>query len=210
MKDKVLLEKRRIDARVGFEARMHQANAPATSAGLTSCPPDAMGYMANSDRFHSDTAGEEYALRQEVLRKKNQATEFRRNQIINREEERWKQIEQQRHEDEEREKRMRELGLACKRNTSNVSYNILNLQYSQNTSGEQQKYVDDMVRFKAQIRSRDLVVHGGSRAPYNIISGEPRDIPAPLTAAHAPRAPGASNEIDSARRERDSRQADYR
>jgi hypothetical protein len=79
--DKVLLEKSRLDQRVGYEARLQQANAPTTSSLLTSCISEGAGYISNADRFHSDTAGEEYAARQEALHKKNRAIEFRRNQV---------------------------------------------------------------------------------------------------------------------------------
>lgn len=175
--DKVLLETRRINARVGHEARLHQANAPACSAMLTSCPTTAAGYISNSDRFHSDTAGEERESRQEIIHKKQRAIEFRRNQSMNREEQRWEKIENVRAEEDERSRRLREEGMACKRNTSNVHYDILNLQYSQNTGGEEQKYADDMVRFRSQVRSTNLVISGDTRAHYNIISGAPRSMP---------------------------------
>jgi hypothetical protein len=79
--DKVLLEKSRLNQRVGYEARQQQANAPTTSSLLTSCVSEGAGYISNADRFHSDTAGEEYAARQEALHKKNRAIEFRRNQV---------------------------------------------------------------------------------------------------------------------------------
>jgi len=59
VKDKVALEKSRINVRVGFSARMHQKNAPATSAMLTQFEKGGAGYISNSDRFHTDTAGEE-------------------------------------------------------------------------------------------------------------------------------------------------------
>ena len=61
-----------------------------------------------------------------------------------REEDRWQQIELKKKDDEEYVRRLRDDGLACKKNTSNVAYDILNLQYNQDTSGEQQKYEDDM------------------------------------------------------------------
>ena len=80
LKDKVALEKNRISQRVGFEARMHQQNAPETSALLTSCKSDAVGYLSNSDRFHTDTVGEEFARRQELIQKRYQSNDFRRNQ----------------------------------------------------------------------------------------------------------------------------------
>ena len=39
------------------------------------------GYLSNSDRFHSDTVGEEYALRQEALAKQMKIQEFKRNMV---------------------------------------------------------------------------------------------------------------------------------
>ena len=81
-KDKVALEKSRINSRVGHEARMHQQNAPETAAGLVSCRTDAAGYLSNADRFHSDTAGEAFHERQNELEKKKRAEEFRRNKVI--------------------------------------------------------------------------------------------------------------------------------
>jgi hypothetical protein len=60
---------------------LHQANAPPTSAGLVTCVENGAGYISNSDRFHTDTAGEEYALRQEMHRKREMALEFRKKQV---------------------------------------------------------------------------------------------------------------------------------
>ncbi|RYG68019.1 hypothetical protein EON64_06110 [archaeon] len=51
--------------------------------------------------------------------------------------------------EEERIQKLREEGSKAKKNTSNVAYDILTLQYAQNKDGEQQKYVDDMVRYRA-------------------------------------------------------------
>ena len=67
--------------RVGHEARMHRENAPETSAGLTACIDGGAGYLADADRFHTDTVGEEYQRRQEEIRKKERAIAFRRNQV---------------------------------------------------------------------------------------------------------------------------------
>lgn len=80
-KDKVALEKERIGARVGIEARMHQANAPSSSAGLTACVEGGAGYLSNSDRFHSDTCGEEYLLRQEQIRRTKETVAWHKRQV---------------------------------------------------------------------------------------------------------------------------------
>jgi hypothetical protein len=81
LKDKVALEKGRINQRVGWQARMHQQNAPESSALLTSCKSGAAGYLSNADRFHTDVVGEEYALRQQDLQRKFAANEYKRNKV---------------------------------------------------------------------------------------------------------------------------------
>jgi hypothetical protein len=60
---------------------MHQNNAPENSAGLTACIEGGAGYITNSDRFHTDTSGEEYAHRQQVIEKKKQVETLRREVV---------------------------------------------------------------------------------------------------------------------------------
>jgi hypothetical protein len=177
MKDKVLLEKSRIALRVGHAARMQKANAPATSAGLTSCEENAAGYISNADRFHSDTAGEEYENRQVEIGRQKQGIEFRNRQAREREDNRWCKLETDNRADEEYWHKVRDEGVMAKKNVSNVAYDITNLQYNQDIYGEEQKYVDDMVRYRAAARSRNLSILADTRAPYNIINGGGRYIP---------------------------------
>jgi hypothetical protein len=73
----VLIEKGRIDQRVGWQAKLQRENAPKTSAGMVTCPEGAAGYISNMDRFHSDTAGEEYEIRMEKIRKEKLSIEYR-------------------------------------------------------------------------------------------------------------------------------------
>jgi hypothetical protein len=68
-----------------------------------------------------------------------------------REEDRWQQIENKRNDDDEHVRRLQDNGMACKKNSSNVAYDILSLQYNQDTGGEKQKYVDDMGKFYTNI-----------------------------------------------------------
>jgi hypothetical protein len=82
MNDNSSLGKICVNQRVGCEVRMNQANTPKHSSQLTSCVSEGAGYISNADRFNCDTAGEEYAARQEALRKKNRALDFRRNQVF--------------------------------------------------------------------------------------------------------------------------------
>jgi len=182
MKDKVALERSRIMQRAGWEARMHQKNAPETTAGLTMCRPGDEGYMSNADRFHSDTVGEAYKERQEESVKKHAAHNFRRENARRRDEGRWEKTEQQQHLEEERIQNIREdpnlvAYRGPRKNSSLVAYDITNLQYRQDTTGEAQQYHDNMVRYRAQQRTRALVVLGDSRVPYNILTGDGRELP---------------------------------
>lgn len=81
MHDKVSIEKSRIEQRVGYEARIHRANAPVESAALTTCSTNGAGYMSNADRFHSDTAGEEKEQRERIVARKKEVDEFKKNQV---------------------------------------------------------------------------------------------------------------------------------
>lgn len=157
------MEKNRINQRVGWQARMHQQNAPETSALLTSCKSGAAGYLSNSDRFHTDTVGEEYALRQEQLQRRYAANEYRRNASFKRDEDRWNHMEEKQQKEDEAWRKLREDGSKAKKNQSNVAYDIMTLQYSQDSDGQQQKYQDDMVRYRAAQRTNMLVVKGDTR-----------------------------------------------
>lgn len=182
MKDKVALERSRLMERSGWQARMHQKNAPETTSGLTSCRPGDEGYLSNSDRFHSDTAGEQALEREEAAAKRHAAHIFRRENARKRDEGRWEKTELQQHAEELKIQKIREDPTIMpyrgpKKNVSNVAYDITNLQYKQDTNGEAQQYFDNMVRYRAQARTRALVVLGDSRVPYNIMNGLDRELP---------------------------------
>lgn len=81
MKDKVALERDRINQRVGWQAREHQKNAPPNSSLLTQCEAGSAGYLDNTERFHNDIAGEEYQRRQAAIQRRKQIDEARRIQV---------------------------------------------------------------------------------------------------------------------------------
>jgi hypothetical protein len=181
-KDKVALERSRLMARSGWQARIHQKNCPETTAQLTQCKPGDEGFLSDSERFHSDVAGEEFRLRADKYRKANEAQIFKRERARVRDEERWAANEKLQNLEEAKLQRMREnpnidAYRTAKKNQSNVAYDITNLQYKQDTTGEAQRYYDNMVRYRAQARTRALVVLGDSRVPYNILNGEQRSLP---------------------------------
>lgn len=65
-------------------------------------------------------------------------------QSFKRDEDRWNQMEEKQKKEDEDWRRLREDGSKAKKNQSNVAYDIMTLQYSQDQDGQQQKYLDDM------------------------------------------------------------------
>jgi len=65
-------------------------------------------------------------------------------QAFQREEDRYAKMAEAKARDEEHWHRLREEGSRAKKNASNVSYDLLSLQYHQDIHGEQQQYADDM------------------------------------------------------------------
>mmetsp|Transcript_6778 Transcript_6778/g.19604 ORF Transcript_6778/g.19604 Transcript_6778/m.19604 type:complete len:159 (+) Transcript_6778:618-1094(+) len=95
----------------------------------------------------------------------------RRVEVAEREEARWKRIEEAKAVEEERVKIMRMAGTKSKKNASYLPYNMLTLQYNDDLEGERQRHSDNMVRYRAQLRAQNLEKWGGSRSGYNILSG---------------------------------------
>jgi hypothetical protein len=176
------LEKGRIEQRVGYQARMHNMNAPKTSAMLTSLHPGDAGYIANSDRFHTDTVGEFREERQNNHEKQLQIASFRRTKAANRESDKYAAAEAKEVDEEEKFRQWREDGSKSRKNTSNMAYDITTLEYDQNIIGEAQKYADDMVRYRSALRTNNIILRGDTRVPYNILNGSemaPRPAPIP-------------------------------
>lgn len=66
LKDKVALEKQRLMNRTGLAAKMYRENAPENPSELLTLQSNAAGFLADADRYHSDTAGEEFQARKKV------------------------------------------------------------------------------------------------------------------------------------------------
>ena len=71
--------------------------------------------------------------------------------------------------DEDRIVEIRNLGIKAKKNKSAVAYDITTTQYNQDTEGVEQKYVDDMIRYRAKVRThqvgQSVSVHSYSQRP---------------------------------------------
>ena len=171
LKDKVALEKQRLMNRTGLAAKMYRENAPENPSELLTLKPDAAGFMADADRFHSDTAGEEFLKRKAAYNRKQDIYNNTRNTRAVNEEARWKKIESSKHQEEVYWARQRELGVKSAKNKSCVPYDPLTLQYDDTHDGERLRYADDMVRYRAAVRAVNMARHGDTRVGYNIING---------------------------------------
>jgi len=88
LKDKVALEKDRLMKRSGMSAKLYRQNAPKDSMGLTCPEPIAAGFLADADRFHTDTSGEEFLERKAKHDQKQQQYDVKRVSRVEREERR--------------------------------------------------------------------------------------------------------------------------
>ena len=73
---------------------MYRENAPQNPSDLLVLQPNAAGFLADADRFHSDTAGEEYLERKAKYERKQDIFNTTRQRRAAAEEERWKKIEE--------------------------------------------------------------------------------------------------------------------
>ena len=87
------------------------------------------------------------------------------------EEERWARIQQEKANEEANWLAERQAGIKAKRNASSVPFDMVTLQYHDSLDGERLRYHDDKVRYRAAVRSSNLLKNGGSRAGYDILTG---------------------------------------
>ena len=104
-------------------------------------------YISEQDRFYTDFAEEEKKRREHVLKTKEEQTEHRRMEKIKSEEARWKRIDAEFAAERARQRRLMRSGAPS--NESSVPYNPLTLQYAPSHAGEELKYQDEQIRYRA-------------------------------------------------------------
>ena len=74
----------------------------------------------------------------------------------------------------------------ARKNSSCVPYDTVTLKYDEGKGGEELRYQDDLVRYRAALRSQNLMVCGDTRVNYDIIngSGRPPHQPPPMPQPH--------------------------
>ena len=110
------------------------------------------------------------ARRVEKTRLEEQRITARRHANALREEERWSAIDKANQKEEQKWEYMRTVGAKAQRNNSSVPYDPITLKYNDTHEGEKLKYTDDMIRYRAGIRSNYLYQHSAGDG-YNPLTG---------------------------------------
>ena len=169
--DKVALEHDRLMKRTGLAAKIYRENAPETSDGLVVPLSTAVGFMADADRFHTDTAGEAKRQWDAKIKRDQNILETKRVDRLQTEEKRWAKIGQAKAAEAQTWDEARASGEKAKRNASSVPYDMVTLQYHPSLDGEKLRYHDDKIKYRAAVRSENLLKNGGTRAGYDIVHG---------------------------------------
>ena len=150
---------------------------------ITEPDPDSIAYAHSNERFQQDYAAHEKHRRVASARRAEDLVTQRRMANAVREEDRWRSIDAQNQREEAKWEAMRDDGEKGQRNNSSVPYNPITLKYNDSQEGEKLKYTDDMIRYRAGIRSNYLFQHGGGDG-YDPVTGQktigPKVPPKPL------------------------------
>lgn len=161
--DKTTLEKGRLLQRREKFTRYEDIGEPTVPT------TNAVGFMSDADRFHSDTAGEEKGVRDTSIQRREQKFENKRNTFLDREEGRWNNMETEREMEQQKLQVMQNSSKGT-RNHSSVAYDSITLEYHATPAGQQQQFEDNMTKYRAGIRTEKLHRYGSGDG-YNPITG---------------------------------------
>eukprot|EP00944_MAST-04C_sp_MAST-4C-sp1_P001358 g1358.t1 len=136
---------------------------------ITEMDPGSLGYATNSDRFQTDTSGEEYLGRQTAIHTRKAMLDAKRAALIEREEARWQQIERAQEAERSKWDRIRNEGARNRTNVNSVPYNPVTLRYNDNKEGDDLRKSDNLVRVRAAQRAK--ILHDRGNSGFNPITG---------------------------------------
>ena len=167
MSDKETLEKSRLmKRRQGF---FHYEDL----GKITVPDKDAVGFISERERFQTDFAAREKQRREFIYTRKEANIIKVQEEMSQKEEARWKNIEKQFRQEEDRMDRIRGEGIKAKGNKQSVPYDPITLQYQASLEGVRLKNEDDFVRYRSKLRSIALQERE-SFIQYDPITGEDR------------------------------------
>ncbi|KAG2383344.1 hypothetical protein C9374_004681 [Naegleria lovaniensis] len=182
-KDRHALERSRLaNRKEGF-----QRHTPSTNP--LEILETAVGYIPDAKRLHGDSAGEERAMRDLEIARRQQITEKKRKDHTEREQ----SIHQQRELEYEKEKQKQEARLGSeKKNKGLASYNIITKQPLDPEQRKLQTYQDQVREYRGAVRA-DILYQRGSSTGCNPITGEP--LPQRVVIPPKPSLPNQNNKF---------------
>lgn len=138
---------------------------------LTEFVDSAAGHAPEAERFDKDFAVVEAYRREEARNRHGAIIDARRQERMDREEERFQVAEESRRLEAERQKALQNTDKA-KANRSSLPYDPITLMYDDGHDGERLQYYDDKTRWRAALRAQNMQKHDMS-TPYNPITGLP-------------------------------------
>ncbi len=102
---------------------------------------------------------------------KRKTKNFRLEQL-ERDNERWKRMDEEDKKESVRLAKLKETNKAGKKNQNSAPYNPLTLEYDPTESGQKLKQLDEMAKYRAQLRSYNI--DSRSNCGYNLLTGAPR------------------------------------
>ena len=135
-------------------------------------PSDSLSFQSEADRFITNVAGEEYDERMRKVQSQNAKYEGRRQKNFEREEARWTSLENEQSAEGNKMSHMQATGEKCKKNQNSVSYDPITLKYHTTSAGQDLKYSDDIIKYRAAVRAK-MMHSRSSGESCNIISWEP-------------------------------------
>lgn len=169
IKDKELREKDRLQQRKEGFARI---DTSVMGSAMLVYEPKSQGHMSDADRFHSDTAGEERAYREERMMRTRMQQERKRIDTVQREVTRWKDMDAASAQEEKKYELYRQQGSKARRNKGGEAFNPITLQYCDGKDGQRLAAADAAVKHRALVRATNLQ-HHNSRDGVNPITGDP-------------------------------------
>jgi hypothetical protein len=148
--DKETLEKQRLKARTGG---FHKYDEHQTITGYEEGTP---GHVPEAARFDTDAAGMEFERRQAALQSKHAMWETKRLQQMEREDERWRRMDEAAQKEHQQWQRYRDENAFGKKNIGSVPYNAITLMYNEGRDGEELRFNDEVVRYRAALRAQRL------------------------------------------------------
>ncbi len=167
--DREEVEKERLRARRAGYATNEYAE-PGAIITAESDPQSAM-YQADTDRFYTDVAAEERHLRAERNAKKNADYMRKRDEALARDEERWRRMEAEAREFDEKTLRLQADGRAAAKNLSGIPYDPINASLRMGHAGAGPYLAEQAGLARAQ-QARSAALDNHSRSvSYDPVTG---------------------------------------